>query len=84
MTSPTSGAPALKYGDENTVTPSPGEVKGLNNDYSCDICRKNILINDFELNSNNLSTSCFETYDEYKRTFEKVEGKRELREVEGS
>ena len=37
----------------------------LNNDYACDICRKNILINDFELNSSNLSTSCFETYDEY-------------------
>ena len=26
---PSSGAPALKYGDVNTVTPSPGEVKGL-------------------------------------------------------
>ena len=23
------GAPTLKYGDVNTVTPSPGEVKGL-------------------------------------------------------
>ena len=29
MTSPSAGAPALKYGDVNTVTPSPGEVKGL-------------------------------------------------------
>ena len=27
--SPSAGAPALKYGDVNTVTPSPGEVKGL-------------------------------------------------------
>ena len=27
--SPYAGAPALKYGDVNTVTPSPGEVKGL-------------------------------------------------------
>ena len=26
---PSAGAPALKYGDVNTVTPSPGEVKGL-------------------------------------------------------
>ena len=29
LASPRSGAPALKYGDVNTVTPSPGEVKGL-------------------------------------------------------
>ena len=30
LASPCAGAPALKYGDVNTVTPSPGEVKGLN------------------------------------------------------
>ena len=30
LASPSAGAPALKYGDVNTVTPSPGEVKGLN------------------------------------------------------
>ena len=30
LSSPSAGAPALKYGDVNTVTPSPGEVKGLN------------------------------------------------------
>ena len=29
MASPSAGAPALKYGDVKTVTPSPGEVKGL-------------------------------------------------------
>ena len=29
LTSPSAWAPALKYGDVNTVTPSPGEVKGL-------------------------------------------------------
>ena len=29
MASPSAGAPALKYGDVNTVTPSSGEVKGL-------------------------------------------------------
>ena len=29
MTSPGAGAPALKYGDVNTETTSPGEVKGL-------------------------------------------------------
>ena len=29
MASPYAGAPALKYGDVNTVTPSPSEVKGL-------------------------------------------------------
>ena len=29
LTSPSAGAPALKYGDVNTVTPSSGEVKGL-------------------------------------------------------
>ena len=29
MASPSAGAPALKYWDVNTVTPSPGEVKGL-------------------------------------------------------
>ena len=32
MASPSAGAPALKYGDVNTVTPSPGEVKGLINE----------------------------------------------------
>ena len=31
LASPSAGAPALKYGDVNTVTPSPGEVKGLIN-----------------------------------------------------
>ena len=29
LASPSAGAPALKYGDVNTVTPSSGEVKGL-------------------------------------------------------
>jgi len=29
LASPSAGAPALKYGDANTVAPSPGEVKGL-------------------------------------------------------
>ena len=29
LASPSAGAPALKYGDVNTVTPSPGEVKEL-------------------------------------------------------
>ena len=29
MASPSVGAPALKYGDVNTETTSPGEVKGL-------------------------------------------------------
>ena len=33
MASPSAGAPALKYRDVNTVTPSPGEVKGLINFY---------------------------------------------------
>ena len=28
---PGAGAPALKYGYVNTLTPSPGEVKGLRN-----------------------------------------------------
>ena len=31
LASPCAGAPALKYGCINTVTPSPGEVKGLMN-----------------------------------------------------
>ena len=31
LASPSAVAPALKYGDVNTVTPSPGEVKGLMN-----------------------------------------------------
>ena len=31
LASPSAGAPALKYGDVNIVTPSPGEVKGLIN-----------------------------------------------------
>ena len=31
LASPSAGAPALKYGDVNTVTPSPGKVKGLIN-----------------------------------------------------
>ena len=29
LASPSAGAPALKYGDINTMTPSSGEVKGL-------------------------------------------------------
>ena len=29
MASPSAGDPSLKYGGVNTVTPSPGEVKGL-------------------------------------------------------
>ena len=29
LASPSAGAPALKYGGVNIVTPSPGEVKGL-------------------------------------------------------
>ena len=29
LASPSTGAPAIKYGDVNTMTPSPGEVKGL-------------------------------------------------------
>ena len=29
LASPNAGAPALKYEYVNTVTPSPGEVKGL-------------------------------------------------------
>ena len=28
LASPSAGAPALKYGDVNIVTPSPGDVKG--------------------------------------------------------
>ena len=31
LTSPSAGAPALNYGDVNTLAPSPGEVKGLIN-----------------------------------------------------
>ena len=31
LASPCAGAPALKYGYVNTVTPSPGEAKGLTN-----------------------------------------------------
>ena len=34
LASPSAGAPVLKYGDVNTVTPSPGEVKGLMNNLS--------------------------------------------------
>ena len=30
LASPSAGAPALKYGNVNTLSPSPGEVKGLN------------------------------------------------------
>ena len=29
LASPSAGAPALNYGDVNTETTSPGEVKGL-------------------------------------------------------
>ena len=32
MASPSAGAPALKYGDVNIETTSPGEVKGLKED----------------------------------------------------
>ena len=33
LASPSAGAPALKYGDVNTETTSPGEVKGLMNKF---------------------------------------------------
>ena len=36
MASLCAGAPALYYGDVNTVTPSPGEVKGLIGEYESD------------------------------------------------
>ena len=32
LASPCAEAPSLKYGDVNTVNPSPGEVKGLMDD----------------------------------------------------
>ena len=41
MASPCAGAPALKYGDVNTVTPSPGEVKRLN-DFNKDESKINL------------------------------------------
>ena len=33
LASPSAGAPALNYGDANTETTSPGEVKGLTHSY---------------------------------------------------
>jgi len=39
LASPSAGASALKYGDVNTVTPSPGEIKGLI------LYLKNIILN---------------------------------------
>ena len=50
MASPSAGDPALKYGDVNTVTPSPGEVKGLNIEYL-----NEIFYNCKELKSINIS-----------------------------
>ena len=41
MASPSAGASALKHGDVNTVTPSPGEVKGL----------KELNLNNFNTNN---------------------------------
>ena len=37
MASPSAGAPALKYGDVNTETTSPGEIRGLigDEDFRC-------------------------------------------------
>ena len=43
LASPGEGASALKYGGVNTVTPSPGEVKGLINKASASF--KLLLLN---------------------------------------
>ena len=63
MASPSAGAPALKYGDVNTETTYPGEVKGLiifknlhnniqNDNYNM-IKKLIIKLNDFEINLDN-------------------------------
>ena len=47
MASPSAGAPALKYGDVNIVTPSPGEVKGLiASNFRIKLCSIIIIINE--------------------------------------
>ena len=48
MASPGVGTPALKYGYVNTVTPSPGEAKGL---IKCQTIEKT-LAEAFEINNN--------------------------------
>ena len=53
MASPSAGAPALKHGDVNTVTPSSGEVKGL-------IYPLNILQNAIKIWQNYLIRKIFE------------------------
>ena len=40
MASPSAGAPALNYGDVNTETTSPGEAKGLIDNYRYDYNEK--------------------------------------------
>ena len=44
MASPSEGAPALKYGDVNTETTSPDEVKGLMEKDGMEMV-KNIIVN---------------------------------------
>ena len=47
LASPSAGALALKYGDVNTETTSPGEVKGLINEEN--IGRINLLLSCIKL-----------------------------------
>ena len=46
---PSAGAPAVKYGDVNTVTPSPGEVKGLMKKSFIRSKNKKISINNYNV-----------------------------------
>ena len=66
MASPSAGAPALKYGDVNTETTSPGEVKGLITDtnslfYGCSSLLKldlNNFITNPETSMENMFSGC--------------------------
>ena len=57
MASPGAGAPALKYGYVNTVTPSHGEVKGLIHNKVSSVKDNKIINIDNPINNDNLSNS---------------------------
>ena len=63
MASPSAGAPSLKYGDVNPVTPSPGEVKGL---ISGKILAVLILDKSSKYDPSSINQLPFETFEVFK------------------
>ena len=69
MASPSAGASVLKYGDVNTVTPSPGEVKGLIKNFNSSLSR---------FKSEGVDDKLFQICFKYKTSVDELKPKGEL------